>query len=166
MIKKYILTTVLICHYIFLFSQECTFTEVNIFTTTGSWAHEMSWRITTELGEEIISFQGEENDQTYQATTCLQDGCYLFEARDSYGDGWNGGFVLISFDEDTFVATVPMEDVKSSEVKLEELRKAMAESSVDDKAATKMDTKATTGKATKVQFKEQDRAKTLPPPSS
>jgi len=75
---------------------------LEIETTTGDWASEMSWDLYSyqdwnEENEPITSFQGNNNDQTYSTQICLDDsaGCYLILGNDSFGDGWEGGNVSV-----------------------------------------------------------------------
>ena len=37
-----------------------------------------------------------ENYQTHEAECCLPPGEYTLECKDSYGDGWHGGFITIN----------------------------------------------------------------------
>ena len=56
----------------------------------------MSWELLDSEGNEIFSFQGTDNESEYADTVCLPAGCYALNAVDSYGDGWNGGFLEIA----------------------------------------------------------------------
>ncbi|MAQ69701.1 MAG: hypothetical protein CMD23_01225 [Flavobacteriales bacterium] len=82
----------------FILKSQCTEGEYEILlqTTTGEWAEEMSWQIFDNQGNELLSFQGEDNDQEYSDVICLPAGCYAINASDSYGDGWNGGLLEVS----------------------------------------------------------------------
>ena len=86
----------------FILQSQCTEGEYEILleTSTGEWAEEMSWQILDNQGTELLSFQGEENDQEYVDVICLAAGCYAINAEDSYGDGWNGGLLEISSNDD------------------------------------------------------------------
>ncbi|RPG59874.1 MAG: hypothetical protein CBD51_002445 [Flavobacteriales bacterium TMED191] len=72
--------------------------EVSFETYSGEWAEEMSWSIINNDGEIVFFYDGAENDNDtwYNQNICLNIGCYAFEANDSYGDGWNEGFVDLS----------------------------------------------------------------------
>jgi hypothetical protein len=72
---------------------QCDYTEVITTSVTVDWGYEMSWILYNEDGEEVGSFQGEEDNETIEEVLCLPDGCYTLLANDTYGDGWNGGFV-------------------------------------------------------------------------
>ena len=84
----------------FFLQSQCNDGEYEILfeTYSGEWAEEIMWSIIDNNGELIVSFDdsGAENDTWYNQTACLSTGCYAFEANDSYGDGWNEGFVDIS----------------------------------------------------------------------
>ena len=84
----------------FFVQSQCDDGEYEILLTTysGEWAEEMSWFIINNEGESIFSYDGSnsENDTEYTQNICLSAGCYAFEAIDSWGDGWNGGYTEIS----------------------------------------------------------------------
>ena len=71
--------------------------EILVETYSGEWAEEMSWFIINNDGENVF-YDGSnaENDTEYSQNICLSAGCYAFEAIDSYGDGWNGGYAEIT----------------------------------------------------------------------
>ncbi len=79
---------------------QCPHTEVSIQTQTGDWGEEVSWRILDEGGMEVALFQNAVSWTTYDTLICLQDGCYLLEASDVFGDGWNGGSMQIVYDNE------------------------------------------------------------------
>jgi polyhydroxybutyrate depolymerase len=80
-------------------SAQCNDVELIIVTNTGEWAEEMSWNLYNE-NNLIGSFQGIDGSDYTEYTTsfCLETGCYFIEALDSWGDGWNGGEIILSFD--------------------------------------------------------------------
>ncbi|MCB0650668.1 MAG: T9SS type A sorting domain-containing protein [Saprospiraceae bacterium] len=97
------ITTSLSIFFLFLFLtphafSQCDFNEVTITSTTGEYADEMSWQLHDSNGLLITQFQGEQNATTTQEVVCLMDGCYVFTASDSYGDGWNGGSVHLEWE--------------------------------------------------------------------
>ncbi len=89
-----------------LFAQNCMETEVSIQSQTQNWGDEMSWKLFDTNGILVGMFQGDADFTTYDTTLCLADGCYLLEATDSYGDGWNGGSIQINYDNETFDYTL------------------------------------------------------------
>jgi hypothetical protein len=76
---------------------QCDYTEINITSITGNYGDEMSWELKDSNGTLIANFEGQNNDETSMIVVCLEDGCYSFIANDSYGDGWNGGTVQLSW---------------------------------------------------------------------
>lgn len=60
----------------------------------------MSWELFDEEYNEVASFQGVSDNSTDELVVCLPEGCYLIQAYDSYGDGWNGGAIEIAYDEE------------------------------------------------------------------
>ena len=89
---------------------------LEIETTTGDWASEMSWDLYSyqdwnESNESISSFQGNNNDQTYNTQICINEpGCYLLLGNDSFGDGWQGGSVNISLDGTNILNNITIQD--------------------------------------------------------
>lgn len=58
---------------------------------TGIWAEEVSWSITDTLGVLVDSFGINYLDNSsYLVPLCIEDGCYVINMYDSYGDGWQG----------------------------------------------------------------------------
>ena len=78
---------------------------ISISTTTGEWAFEMAWGLWDyntwmETGPEnnnaLALFLGENNYETISFEACLpNDGCYIIGGYDSYGDGWNDGYIVV-----------------------------------------------------------------------
>ena len=83
---------------------QCDDIELTILTQTGEWAEEMSWNL-YDSNNLIGSFQGMEgsNYTNYSNDFCLEPGCYFIEALDSWGDGWNGGEITLSFENNTSI---------------------------------------------------------------
>ena len=50
----------------------------------------------------ITSFQGNNNDENSTTQICLADGCYMFSCGDTYGDGWQGGYVEASTNDQQY----------------------------------------------------------------
>ncbi len=76
---------------------QCSFTEVTVVSSTVDWGNEMSWELHNSSGVLISSWQGVGNNQSSEMQLCLPDGCYTLTALDSYGDGWNGGTVEMTW---------------------------------------------------------------------
>jgi len=84
--------------------------ELGIETYTGNWAEEMSWQIYDvstweEQGEPIASFSGAINQQTITTQICVENGCYIIEGIDTFGDGWNQGSVTVSLNNSEYSFT-------------------------------------------------------------
>ena len=58
--------------------------------TSTSWARENSWVIGT-----CSSTTAHENHKTHKEECCLPSGQYTLECKDSVGDGWKGGYIMI-----------------------------------------------------------------------
>ena len=84
----------------FLLQAQCDEGEYELLVETysGEWAEEISWFIIDNNGQSIFFYDGSEteNDTNYSQNVCLSAGCYAFEAIDSYGDGWNGGYAELT----------------------------------------------------------------------
>jgi len=94
--RKFIFIIILLIYSVG--NSQCGFEEYEIIleTSTAEWAEEMSWSLIDGEGNELLSFQGASDDEEYSETICLTSGCYAINAMDSYGDGWNGGFLEVS----------------------------------------------------------------------
>lgn len=79
-----------------VYSQDCQYGWSYIVAATGFWADEMSFDITNSSGDVVYSFEGEVNNSTSIEMACLIPDCYTISMEDSWGDGWNGGYVSIS----------------------------------------------------------------------
>lgn len=86
---------------------QCLLNEVIITSITEDYASEMSWELYDSTGTQITKFQGVNNNDTIIDTVCIPDGCHSFLAIDSYGDGWNGGSVTLSYDTTTHNFDLP-----------------------------------------------------------
>jgi hypothetical protein len=79
-----------------VYSQDCQYGWSYIVAATGFWADEMSFAIINSSGDVVFSFDGEMNNSTSTSFACLTPDCYTVNMEDSWGDGWNGGYVSIS----------------------------------------------------------------------
>lgn len=71
------------------FDVTCDLNEVTVLVNPGPWANEVSWNLVLDS----LAIAGGGNytsNATVQYDLCLEDGCYIFEMYDSFGDGWNG----------------------------------------------------------------------------
>ncbi|MBI1267925.1 MAG: T9SS type A sorting domain-containing protein [Cryomorphaceae bacterium] len=94
---------------VFLFSlagvaQPCTENEVIVNFTTGSWANEVDFDIISSDGSLIFNFSTfigstVQNGTAYTFGFCLPDGCYTLNMYDSFGDGWNGALLTLSYND-------------------------------------------------------------------
>lgn len=84
-----------------LSSSQCDYTEVEITTNTVDWGYEVAWELLNEENNILETFQASDDNSTYITLICLEDGCYILHALDSYGDGWNGGSVSIQINDET-----------------------------------------------------------------
>lgn len=71
--------------------------EAEIECYTAMWGNEVSWNITDEAGEIVLSGGNYSDYDAAALTHCFDDGCYVIHLFDSFGDGWNGAFMVINF---------------------------------------------------------------------
>jgi len=89
--------------------EPCTANSLILTITTGGSAEELTWSIYDSLGAVLDSSDFYEpyeyfNYTTYQHDVCLIDGCYYFNMYDSYGDGWQGGYLIVEDDQSNIVS--------------------------------------------------------------
>ena len=108
--------------------------EVTVVITTGKFPEEIGWTIegssvnvmsatyvedsstssssdedpppSDESSSSSSSNSEEDEEREYSKPVCLVPGDHVFVARDSYGDGWNGGFFTVSFRGQTLIGPV------------------------------------------------------------
>ena len=88
-VEKYIYIYIYIYKWYFVglkVSQNC----IDINTATNKWGHEISWELGTCVSSKIY-----DSHKSYNQKCCLKPNKYTLLCYDSYGDGWNGGFVEI-----------------------------------------------------------------------
>lgn len=95
----------LICLPVFLIAQPCD--SLIVVIATESWGNEISWNIASDEGEVLASGEGYTNNSAFDIPICLEEGCYVFNMFDSFGDGWNGGLAsIVSNDEVLGIGTI------------------------------------------------------------
>ena len=72
----------------------CAYNSITGLTVFGSFPNETSWSISNDDGVVVYASAPYNNATTVLDNICLEDGCYLFEAFDTFGDGWNGANFL------------------------------------------------------------------------
>jgi len=75
---------------------DCTENLLTIQISTANWGSEMSWSIIGMDGVEYASGSGYSSWGWYTEYACVPDGCYELVMNDSWGDGWNGGYCMVS----------------------------------------------------------------------
>lgn len=90
-------------------SQACNAIEISATMSVGLYGEEIAWSI-LDLDSAIVAgpFSGYISGSITTTTVCIEAGCYLLHATDSYGDGWQGA-VLILNDSEGASQTVQME---------------------------------------------------------
>jgi len=68
----------------------CQHTVVTVKTTTKAWGEENSWSIGSCTSNGKFG-----RNKTVSQTCCLAKGSYSVECKDTYGDGWHGGYLKI-----------------------------------------------------------------------
>jgi choice-of-anchor B domain-containing protein len=90
-------------------ADSCSANSLMLTISTGGSAEEVCWSIYDSLGTVLDTSDFYEpyqyfNYTTYQHDICLADGCFYFNMYDSYGDGWQGGFVIIEDNQSNIVS--------------------------------------------------------------
>lgn len=86
-------------------TDSCTANEAILIVNIGTWGQEISWSLLHD-GVVILS-NGNYNDvddMDYAYDLCLEDGCYIFEMFDAFGDGWNGGGFQVVVDNEVIAS--------------------------------------------------------------
>jgi Secretion system C-terminal sorting domain len=78
------------------YSIDCDLNTATITVFSQAWGSEMSWNLTNEAGEIVVESNGITSWSYFEQNICLADGCYQFNMNDSWGDGWNGGYYMIT----------------------------------------------------------------------
>ncbi len=91
-------------------NQSCT--NVTISITLDNYPGETSWELLDSSGIVVASggtYQNEPNGSTVNAVSCLEDGCYTFSIKDSYGDGiccrYGSGSYSVTDEDGTILAS-------------------------------------------------------------
>jgi hypothetical protein len=75
---------------------DCTDNLVTIQISTANWGSEIGWNLVDAAGSVVASGSGYSSWGWYTQYACLVDGCYELQLTDSWGDGWNGAYYMIS----------------------------------------------------------------------
>jgi hypothetical protein len=86
------------------YAEDCEGSVVEVIINTGSFGNEISWNIVNESGNEIAGAGVYQSDSTFSEYLCLEEGCYVFQMFDSFGDGWNGGSFNLVTDSATLLS--------------------------------------------------------------
>lgn len=93
------------------YPEECDANLIVVNTTTGTFGGEMTWEIADNEGTVVMTGGGYASNSDYTDYTCLEDGCYSVFLYDSFGDGWDSGFMEITMDGETLlIATIDQGD--------------------------------------------------------
>jgi hypothetical protein len=75
---------------------DCNENFVTIYISTASWGSEIGWSLLDAVGAEVTSGSGYSSWGWYTEYACVPDGCYEIALSDSWGDGWNGAYYMLS----------------------------------------------------------------------
>jgi len=87
-----------------LYSSECELNEVVVSFELGSWPGEVSWYIVSQFGDAVIYAEGGTNNGEPQVV-CLPDDCFQVVMNDTWGDGWNGNIMTITYNQEVVLVT-------------------------------------------------------------
>jgi len=74
----------------------CTNNLVTIQISTSNWGSEISWSLVDVAGVVVAEGSGYSSWNWYTEYACVADGCYQLILNDSWGDGWNGAYYMLS----------------------------------------------------------------------
>jgi len=74
----------------------CTNNLVTIQIATSNWGSEISWSLVDAAGVAVAEGSGYSSWGWYTEYACVADGCYELILNDSWGDGWNGAYYMLS----------------------------------------------------------------------
>lgn len=94
------------CTYV---PDECDANEAIIIVATEIWGNEISWEIVNGEGDVVANGGNYDNNDATTEIACLEDGCYTLNMYDSFGDGWNGGFISILVGDELIALTTLLE---------------------------------------------------------
>lgn len=75
---------------------ECNENLLTITVQTANWGSEISWSLVGEDGVEYTNGSNYGSWGYYTTYACVPSGCYEVVMNDSWGDGWNGSYYMIS----------------------------------------------------------------------
>ncbi|MBR3567529.1 MAG: T9SS type A sorting domain-containing protein [Salinivirgaceae bacterium] len=85
--------------------------SVNFEIHIGGWGSEVYWQLLNSAGIAVYSVNSStySSNTNYNLTLELPADTYTLDMHDSYGDGWNGGYITVKWDGKTLLkeATVP-----------------------------------------------------------
>jgi hypothetical protein len=74
----------------------CNDNLITMQISTSNWGSEVSWSLVDAAGAEVASGSGYSSWGWYTEYACVVDGCYELVLADSWGDGWNGAYYMLS----------------------------------------------------------------------
>lgn len=78
------------------YPEQCEQNLLSISVYTANWGSEISWSLIGADGVEYASGANYTSWGWYSDYACVPDGCYEVVMNDSWGDGWNGAYYMIS----------------------------------------------------------------------
>lgn len=78
------------------YPESCDQNLLSITVSTQNWGSEISWSLVGADGVEYASGDNYSSWGWYTEYACVPDGCYEVVMNDSWGDGWNGSYYMIS----------------------------------------------------------------------
>ena len=91
-------------------TSDCNHYEVTLNATLDSYPEEFAWTMKVADTGELVASGDSYTSQELTESICLENGCYIFEATDAYGDGiccdyGDGSFSLINSQQQTFYSS-------------------------------------------------------------
>jgi hypothetical protein len=78
------------------YQSSCSENWVQVSIYTQAWGSEISWQLVSDSGLVVAEGGNYASWTNYTQNYCVPSGCYNFVMNDSWGDGWEGGYYVVS----------------------------------------------------------------------
>ncbi len=79
-----------------VYPPSCDANLITLNTYTANWGTEVSWQLLDDAQQVVAESNPMTSNGVFTQFACVPDGCYHVEMADSWGDGWNGGYMEVN----------------------------------------------------------------------
>jgi len=79
-----------------VYPPSCDMNLITLTTLTANWGTEVSWQLLDASDSLVAQSAPMTSNSVFTQYACVPDGCYHVIMNDSWGDGWNGGYMEIN----------------------------------------------------------------------